>query len=98
MISTKYIDKEQAQKIYKIIVKGLETSDFVKVYDTESFVIKSKDADKIIDALDGGDEEAGLNFYKGGVCVGWVGILPYEEDVIYDHSDNEFCHSITAGI
>lgn len=100
MIKTKYIDREQAQTIYKVIVKGLETTDFVKVYDTESFVIKSNNPDEILNAIDGGDEETGLNFYKDKKCVGWVGVLPYEEpdSVIFDHSDNEFCHSITAGI
>lgn len=96
MTQLKYIQPEQADTIRAVINACLkhEPEGFFKVYDTESFVIKSRSAEKILEALDGGDEEAGLNFYANGKCLGWFGVLPYEDDCIFDHSDNEFCNNI----
>ena len=67
-----------------------------KVRDTEELVIKSSDIDEIIAAIDGGDEEIGINaFGQDGKILGWFGILPYEAtDIVFDYSANAFCDSV----
>lgn len=69
-----------------------------KIWDTEELVIKSSDIDEIITAIDGGDEEIGINVFDSTKkSLGWFGILPYEaEDIIFDHSANAFCGRVMA--
>jgi len=91
---TKYIPQENAKTILKLMNKCLEVNSNIKfhILDTEGYVGKSKNPEKIIQAIDGGDEELGINCMVGEDCIGWFGILPYEEnDIMYDCSDNEFC-------
>ena len=67
-----------------------------KVMDTEELVIKSSDVDEIIAAIDGGDEEIGINVFDSTKkCLGWFGIFPYEaEDIVFDSSANAFCDKV----
>lgn len=101
MIQYKYITPEQAAAIRKVINACLKAqpTGYFKVYDTEQFVIKSSNAEDILEAIDGGDEEIGLNFYADKKCLGWFGVLPYEDpdSVVYDCSDNEFCKTVLEG-
>lgn len=95
---TKYILENN-----EIIIRNLLTNcknervDIIfKVFDTETLVIKTNNVDEVINAIDGGDEEIGINCYDSeGNHLGWFGITPYEtEDIIFDHTDNEFCEGI----
>lgn len=95
-----YIEFENEQVIRMLIeICFREYPDGVfEVRDTEGFVCKTRKADSILNEIDGGDEEIGLNFYDGhGKFLGWFGILPYEEDpdcIIFDMSDNKFCEKV----
>ncbi len=95
---TKYIPSNNEAVIRTLIANCNKQFPEVmfKVFDTESLVIATNDVDKIIDAIDGGDEEIGINCYdREGNHLGWFGVLPYEaEDIIFDHSDNEFCDTV----
>ena len=97
---TKYIPQENADVIAKLIntCKSLNPEIIFKIYDTECLVYKSKNADTetILNEMDGGDEELGINCYIDGKCCGWFGIMPYEDtdSVIYDYSDNEFTNRV----
>lgn len=97
---TKYIPEENAKLIKKLLeVCNNERENIsFRIYDTESCVIYSRDIEKIIDALDGGDEEIGINVIDRETksALGWFGVLPYEdvEYMIFDHSDNDFCNNV----
>lgn len=101
---TNYIPEENAKVIRKLLTECKKENPelFFHIWDTESKIVKTKDIDKAIEAIDGGDEEIGINCYGADKnCLGWFGILPYEDDaecVIYDHSDNYFCNSISGRI
>lgn len=97
---TKYIQQENADLIKKLLEACNDERENIsfKIYDTESCVIYSRNIDKIIDALDGGDEEVGINIIERETknYIGWFGVFPYEEteDMIFDHSDNDFCNNV----
>lgn len=96
---TKFIPEENAKVIRKLLklCKERKPSVVFDVLDTESRVIVTKNIEKVIEAIDGGDEELGINCFENRDYYGWFGILPYEEldGVVFDNSDNEFCESIT---
>lgn len=97
---TNYISEENANLIKKLLEACNDERENIsfKIYDTESCVIYSRNIDKIIDALDGGDEEIGINIIDRDTknCLAWFGIFPYEDFdcVVFDHSDNDFCNNI----
>ena len=94
---TKYIPQENTETILKLLNKCLELEPNIKfhILDTEGYVGKSRNPEKIIQAIDGGDEELGINCMIDEECIGWFGILPYEEyDIVYDCSDNNFCNYV----
>lgn len=97
---TKYIPQENADLITKLInvCKSIHPEISFRVYDSEDLIYKSKtpDAELILNEMDGGDEEIGINCYLDGKNIGWFGLLPYEDEdsVIYNHSDNEFANKV----
>lgn len=98
MFETKYIPSENAEKIIELLNKCKEQYPemIFYIYDTESFVCKSQDPDKILEEIDGGDEEIGINCWVNGEMIGWFGCFPYEEpdSIFFDCSDNNFCNKI----
>ena len=96
MIETKYIPAANAKALFDLLTIAKNNYDgelWFKVYDTESHVINTRHPEKVIAEMDGGDEEFGIYFYdrEKDIKVGWIGILPYEEDGIpYDYSETEF--------
>ena len=98
MFETKYIPSENAEKIIELLNKCKEQYPemIFYIYDTESFVCKSQDPDKILEEIDGGDEEIGINCWINGEMIGWFGCFPYEEpdSIFFDCSDNNFCNKI----
>jgi hypothetical protein len=97
---TKYISQENADLIKKLMELCNEEKENIsfKIYDTESCVIYTRNIDKIIDEMDGGDEEFGINIVDRETknYIGWFGVLPYEDfdDVIFDHTDNDLCNNV----
>lgn len=74
---------------------------YIVVQDTEMMVIKSNDVTAILNAIDGGDEEIGINCYDADKkCLGWFGVYPFEDadDAIFDYSDNKFCNKVITAI
>ena len=105
MFETKYIPSENAEKIIELLNKCKEEYPemIFYIYDTESFVCKSQNPDKILEEIDGGDEEIGINCWVNGEnswvngeMIGWFGCFPYEEpdSIFFDCSDNNFCNKI----
>lgn len=98
MFETKYIPSENAEKIIELLNKCKEQYPemIFYIYDTESFVCKSQNPDKILEEIDGGDEEIGINCWVNGEMIGWFGCFPYEEpdSIFFDCSDNNFCNKI----
>ena len=97
---TKYIQQENADLIKKLMELCNEERENIsfKIYDTERCVIYTRNIDKIIDEMDGGDEEFGINIIDRETkkCLAWFGVFPYEDfdSVIFDHSDNDFCDNV----
>lgn len=95
---TEYISEENEKTIRNLLASCKKAVPGVvfKIRDTEELVIKSSDIDEIITAIDGGDEEIGINaFGQDGKILGWFGILPYEAtDIVFDYSANAFCDSV----
>lgn len=89
-------NKEVLKALLKAIISKENTTPIV--YDTEEFVIKSKDIDEIINAIDGGDEEIRIDatHTPTGFVSGSFYLQPYEEesDILVDYTDNEYCDSI----
>lgn len=98
MFETKYIPSENAEKITELLNKCKEEYPemIFYIYDTESFVCKSQNTDKILEKIDGGDEEIGINCWVNGKMIGWFGCFPYEEpdSIFFDCRDNDFCNKI----
>lgn len=97
-METKYITKENAELIVKLLKTCEEVHPNVafKVRDTEECVIYTRNIEKIIYEMDGGDEEFGITVVDRETKerLGWFGVLPYEEDVVCDHTDNEYCDTV----
>lgn len=95
---TEYISEKNEKTIRNLLVSCKKAVPDVvfKVMDTEKLVIKSSDVDEIIAAIDGGDEEIGINVFDSTKkCLGWFGIFPYEaEDIVFDSSANAFCDKV----
>ena len=95
-----YISEKNEKTIRNLLVSCKKAVQGVvfEVRDTEEFVIKSSDIDEIIAAIDGGDEEIGINVFDSTKkCLGWFGIFPYEaEDIVFDSSANAFCERVMA--
>lgn len=97
---TQYIPQENADLIIKFMktCEEIHSNIAFKVYDTECCVIYTRRIEKIIDEIDGGDEEFGFNVIDRETkeVLGWFGVLPYEDKdgVIFDHSDNDFCEKV----
>ncbi len=93
-----YISEKNEKTIRNLLVSCKKAVPDVvfKVMDTEELVIKSSDVDEIIAAIDGGDEEIGINVFDSTKkCLGWFGIFPYEaEDIVFDSSANAFCDKV----
>lgn len=93
-----YISEKNEKTIRNLLVSCKKAVPGVvfKVRDTEELVIKSSDVDEIIAAIDGGDEEIGINVFDSTKkCLGWFGIFPYEaEDIVFDSSANAFCDKV----
>lgn len=98
MIETKYIPQDNAEVIYRLLelCKEKEPNVCFDVLDTEEQVCKSKDSERVLNDIDGGDEDIGINCFVNGEYLGWFGLFPYEdpESMIYDYSDNEFCKDV----
>lgn len=95
MIETNYIPQENAQELLDLLyrAKELHSNVIFKVYDTESHVINTRKPEKVIESIDGGDEEVCVLFYdkENDLQLGGLGVLPYEEDGVgFDHSNNDF--------
>ena len=95
-----YISEKNEATIRNLLVSCKKSVPGVvfKVRDTEELVIKSSDVDEIIAAIDGGDEEIGINVFDSTKkYLGWFGIFPYEaEDIVFDSSANSFCDRVLA--
>lgn len=95
-----YIPENNEKTIRNLLMSCKKAAPDVvfKIWDTEELVKKSSDIDEIIAAIDGGDEEIGINVFDSTKkSLGWFGILPYEaEDIIFDHSANAFCDRVMA--
>lgn len=84
------------EKIIKTLVAiGMEKAEKVKVYSDEAMEYSGKDIGKAVDACTS-VESAGLNFFVGDKCIGWIGVMPFESktDMIYDYTDNDFTNGI----
>lgn len=94
---TKYIPEKNANKIRTLInvCKSIHPEISFQVYDSDDLIYKSKttDAELILNEMDGGDEDIGINCYLNDKNIGWFGLLPYEDEdsVIVNASDNDFC-------
>lgn len=83
-----------------VIKEKVPNLKYIEVRDTEGICIKSKNPEKILKEMIGGDEEFGFNIIASSDTeenyLGWFGILPYEpfDEIVYDHSDNVLCESI----
>ena len=83
-----------------VIKEKVPNLKYIEVRDTEGVCIKSKNLEKILKEMIGGDEEFGFNIIASSDMeenyLGWFGILPYEpfDEIVYDHSDNVLCESI----
>lgn len=97
-METKYILQETADQIIRFmeICKEVHPNIAFKVRDTEGCVIYTRNIEKVIFEIDGGDEEFGFNIIDRQTkeVLGWFCILPYEEDFICDCSDNDFCKEV----
>lgn len=90
-MKTEYISQENADRLYRILNRA--SGCYFKVYDTESHIITTRFPEKLIMAIDGGDEEVRIEIYDHAERVyrGTLYLLPYEEDSMpYDWSDNAF--------
>lgn len=108
MIETKHIPQENTRVIYKLLELCKEKEPNVifelsggKILSNnhshrDSSVYKSSNPEVIISEMDRGDEELGIKCMIGGDCIGYFGILPYEdsESMIFVFSDTEFCTQI----
>lgn len=97
----KYISEDSERQICRLLeICKQEKSDITfTICDTEGIVAKTVESNKVIEEIDGGDEDIGINCYNKNGFLGWFGILPYEdEDIIYDHSDNAFCNNVMRRI
>jgi len=86
------------QKVREVLkeAKLFGASKFI-VRDTEALVIKSGEINEIIAAMEGGDEEFGIECYDAeNKRMGWFLIILANEveEVIADYSDNDFCERI----
>jgi hypothetical protein len=97
-METKYIPQETADQIIKFmeICEEVHPNIAFKVIDTEGCAIYTRNIEKVISEIDGGDEEFGFNIIDRQTkdVLGWFCILPYEEDFICDYSDNDFCKEV----
>lgn len=96
MIETKYIPQENVHKLLDLLYRAKELHEGVlrfKVYDSEGPVISTLNPIRVINEIDGGDEEVSIKFvdYESKKYLGIVFNLPYEQDgIAFDYSDNEF--------
>lgn len=90
-MKTEYIPQENADRLHQILTRA--SGCYFKVYDTESHVITTRFPEKLINAIDGGDEEIRVEIYDRSTREyhGTLCLLPYEYDSMpYDYSDNPF--------
>lgn len=96
MIETNYIPQENAQELLDLLNRAKDLHEGVlrfKVYDSEGPVISTLNPIRVINEIDGGDEEVSIKFvdYESKKYLGIVFNLPYEQDgIAFDYSDNEF--------
>lgn len=97
------MEKENQKAILGLITvikEKVPNLKYIEVRDTESICIRSKDPEKILKEMIGGDEEFGFNIIAESDLeenyLGWFGIMPYElpDEMVFDHSDNVLCESI----
>jgi hypothetical protein len=97
-IKTKYIPQENANVLVKVLEKAVELCPNVKfdvICDDEGDLIyHGKKIENVITEMDGMDCNFGVNCLDGEKVIGWFFFTPYEDEdeVICDHSDNEFCN------
>jgi hypothetical protein len=95
-MTPKFIPEKNAQKLLTILRKIQEHFDpektVFKLYDTETHLITTKNPEKILSEMDGGDEECSIEVctYPDRVCKGTLYCLPYDtEDCMpYDCSQS----------
>lgn len=91
-MKTEYIPQENADRLYQILTRA--NGCYFKVYDTDSHVITTRFPEKLISAIDGGDEEIRVEIYDRSTreFQGIMCLLPYDcpDSVPYDYSDNAF--------
>lgn len=96
MIETKYIPQENVHKLLDLLYRAKDLHEGVlrfKVYDSEGPVISTLNPIRVINEIDGGDEEVSIKFvdYESKKYLGIVFNLPYEQDgIAFDYSNNEF--------
>lgn len=97
------MEKENQKAILGLITvikEKVPNLKYIEVRDTESVCIRSKDPEKILKEMIGGDEEFGFNIIAKSDLddnyLGWFGVMPYElpDEMVFDHSDNILCKSI----
>lgn len=95
-MKTKYIPQENVHKLLDLLYRAKELHEGVlrfKVYDSEGPVVSTLNPIRVINEIDGGDEEVSIKFvdYESKKYLGIVFNLPYEQDgIAFDYSDNEF--------
>lgn len=91
-MKTEYISQENADRLYRILNRA--SACYFKVYDTESHIITTRFPEKLIMAIDGGDEYICIEIYEQSERVyrGSLYLMPYddEDSIPYDWSDNAF--------
>lgn len=105
-MNLKYIDEGIANGIANLlrVCKELNNDIVFKIYDSESFVGKSRDIDTILNMLDGGDEYISIHcciLADNGHLVedlGWFGIAVGETDWLYNYKDCAFCTQVEKAL
>ena len=103
-METKHIPQENATKILTVLNNCLKINPNLKFHvigdDEGDLIYKGTNPEKAISEMDGYDCNFGVNCMDNGKCIGWFFITPYEDvdDVICDHSDNEFCNKGLRGV
>lgn len=88
---------KQKTLVKTIIALGMVNADKVEIRSEEGVEYRGKDINKAKDMVFE-LEIAGINFLKGGKCIGWVEVLPYEDtpDVPFNYSDNDFTNTLMS--
>lgn len=90
--------KENAEAIVSLLNKALAIrNDLIfDVSDEEIFYGKSANPDKVVTIIDGGAEEIAIDMRVKNTkeILGSLYLLPYDCDIVYDYTDNEFCNKI----